>query len=66
MRFIAAAVQRMDGVAAVVVQELYEGLTETEAAAQAGLSRPTYQRRKAEVLARLRGLWAGDSGPAGG
>lgn len=64
--FIAAAVQHMDGVAAVVVQELYQGLTEAEAAAQAGLSRPTYQRRKAEVLARLRGLWAGEGGPAGG
>ena len=65
MRFIAAAVQRMDGVAALVMQELYQGLTETAAAAKSGLSRSTYQRRKAEVVARLRGLWAGDSGPAG-
>lgn len=66
MRFIVDAVRNMDGVAALVMQELYQGLTETAAAAKSGLSRGTYQRRKAEVVARLRGLWAGDSGPAGG
>ena len=66
MRFIADAVRHMDGVAALVMQELYQGLTETAAAAKSGLSRSTYKRRNAEVVARLRGLWAGDSGPAGG